>query len=43
MARGAGMLNGTLLGAGDGAAASQEELLEIKAVDDAEFLMFDLA
>ena len=43
MARGAGMLNGTLLRAGDGAAASQEELLEIKAVDEAEFLMFDLA
>jgi redox-sensitive bicupin YhaK (pirin superfamily) len=43
MARGAGMLNGTLLRAGDGAAASQEEMLEIKAVDDAEFLMFDLA
>ncbi len=43
MARGAGMLNGTLLRAGDGAAANQEELLEIKAVDEAEFLMFDLA
>ena len=43
MARGAGMLNGTLLRAGDGAAASQEEILEIKAVDDAEFLLFDLA
>jgi redox-sensitive bicupin YhaK (pirin superfamily) len=43
MTRGAGMLNGTLLRAGDGAAASQEEILEIKAVDDAEFLMFDLA
>ena len=43
MARGAGMLNGTLLRRGDGAAASQEELLEIKAVDEAEFLMFDLA
>jgi redox-sensitive bicupin YhaK (pirin superfamily) len=43
MARGAGMLNGTLLRAGDGAAASHEELLEIKAVDDAEFMMFDLA
>ena len=43
MARGAGMLNGTLLHAGDGAAASQEELLEIKAVDGTEFLMFDLA
>jgi quercetin 2,3-dioxygenase len=43
MARGAGMLNGTLLRAGDGAAASQEEILELKAVDEAEFLMFDLA
>jgi quercetin 2,3-dioxygenase len=43
MARGAGMLNRTLLRAGDGAAASQEEMLEIKAVDDAEFLMFDLS
>jgi redox-sensitive bicupin YhaK (pirin superfamily) len=43
MARGAAMLNGTLLRAGDGAAASQEEILEIKAIDDAEFLMFDLA
>jgi hypothetical protein len=31
------------LRAGDGAAASEEELLEIKAVDEAEFLMFDLA
>ena len=43
MAGGAGMLNGTLLRAGDGAAANQEEFLEIKAVDEAEFLMFDLA
>jgi quercetin 2,3-dioxygenase len=43
MARGAAMLNGTLLRAGDGAAANQEEILEIKAIDDAEFLMFDLA
>ncbi len=43
MARGAAMLNGTRLRAGDGAAASQEEILEIKAIDDAEFLMFDLA
>jgi redox-sensitive bicupin YhaK (pirin superfamily) len=42
MARGAGMLNGTLLRAGDGAAVSQEEILEMKAIDDAEFLMFDL-
>jgi quercetin 2,3-dioxygenase len=43
MARGAGMLNGMLLRAGDGAAASQEEILELKAVDAAELLMFDLA
>ena len=43
MARGAGMLNGTLLRAGDGAAANQEVFLEIKAVDEVEFLMFDLA
>ena len=43
MARGAAMLNGTLLSAGDGAAAIQEESLEIKAVDATEFLVFDLA
>jgi redox-sensitive bicupin YhaK (pirin superfamily) len=43
MARGAGMLNGTLLRVGDGAAASQEEILEFKAVEDAELLLFDLA
>jgi len=43
MARGAGTLNGTLLRAGDGAATSQEEILEVKAVETAEFLMFDLA
>src|SRR5262245_32710877 len=43
IARGAGTLNGTLLRAGDGAATSQEEILEVKAVEAAEFLMFDLA
>jgi redox-sensitive bicupin YhaK (pirin superfamily) len=43
MARGSGTLNGTLLRAGDGAAASQEEILEFKAGDDAELLLFDLA
>src|SRR5262245_4501342 len=43
MARGSGTLNGTLLRAGDGAAASQEEILEFKAVDKAEVLLFDLA
>jgi redox-sensitive bicupin YhaK (pirin superfamily) len=42
MARGAATLNGTLLRAGDGAAASQEEILEFKAVEDAELLLFDL-
>jgi redox-sensitive bicupin YhaK (pirin superfamily) len=41
--RGRGMLNGTLLRVGDGAAASQEEILELKAVEDAELLLFDLA
>jgi quercetin 2,3-dioxygenase len=43
MALGAAMLNGTLLRAGNGAAASQEEILEIKAVEESELLMFDLA
>ncbi len=43
MARGAGMLNGTLLRPGDGAAVSQEDVLEVGAVEDAEMLLFDLA
>jgi redox-sensitive bicupin YhaK (pirin superfamily) len=43
VARGGGTLNGTLLRVGDGAAASQEEILELKAVEDAELLLFDLA
>jgi quercetin 2,3-dioxygenase len=41
--RGTGTLNGTRLGAGDGAAVSREEILEIKAVEAAELLLFDLA
>jgi redox-sensitive bicupin YhaK (pirin superfamily) len=40
--RGAVTLNGVALGAGDGAAATQEEILEFKAVDGAETLLFDL-
>jgi hypothetical protein len=39
-------LNGTMLVAGDGAAAAQEPSLEVRAPDedgDAAFLMFDLA
>ena len=43
VARGAVTLNGMSLNAGDGAAVSDEEILEIKAVEAAEFLMFDLA
>lgn len=42
-ARGSVSLNGTLLRAGDGAAASQEDVLEVKAIEDAELLLFDLA
>jgi hypothetical protein len=42
IARGAGTLNGTLMRAGDGAAVSQEELLEFKAVEDVEIILFDL-
>jgi redox-sensitive bicupin YhaK (pirin superfamily) len=43
LARGSGMLNGTLLRVGDGAAVNREEILEVKAVDDTELLLFDLA
>jgi redox-sensitive bicupin YhaK (pirin superfamily) len=43
IARGGVMLNGMLLKAGDGVAASQEDVLEAKAVEDAELLVFDLA
>lgn len=42
-ARGTVMLNGVKLDAGDGAAISQEEILEFKAVEDGEMLLFDLA
>ena len=41
--RGAVTLNGTSLNAGDGAAISEEEILEIRAAEAAELLMFDLA
>jgi quercetin 2,3-dioxygenase len=41
-ASGAVTLNGVMLNTGDGAALSQEEILESKAVDDAEILLFDL-
>jgi quercetin 2,3-dioxygenase len=43
VARGAVTLNGTRLNAGDGAAVNQEEILELKALDQAEILLFDLA
>jgi redox-sensitive bicupin YhaK (pirin superfamily) len=42
LARGAVTLNGVMLNAGDGAAVSQDEILEFKATDDAEMLLFDL-
>jgi redox-sensitive bicupin YhaK (pirin superfamily) len=42
VARGAITFNGTTLNAGDGAAASEEEILEISAVEAAELLLFDL-
>lgn len=40
--RGTATLNGISLSAGDGAAVSQEELLQIGALDDSEALLFDL-
>ena len=43
VARGAVRLNGTTLGAGDGAAVSDEAALEITASASAEVLLFDLA
>ena len=42
-ARGAVTVNGITLNAGDGTAISHEEILEFKAVEDAEILFFDLA
>ena len=41
--RGRAALNGQPLAAGDGAAVSEEENLEIRGQDDAEVLLFDLA
>lgn len=43
LARGRVSVNGTVLNAGDGAAASEEEILATKAVDPAELLLFELA
>ena len=43
VARGSVKLNGTELGEGDGAAISEERLLELTGVKDAEVLVFDLA
>jgi redox-sensitive bicupin YhaK (pirin superfamily) len=41
--RGQVALNGQPLSAGDGAAVSEEEKLEIHGQDDAEVMLFDLA
>ena len=41
-ARGAVALNRITLNAGDGAAVSQEEILEFEAIEDSELLLFDL-
>jgi quercetin 2,3-dioxygenase len=43
VARGAVTLNGMSLNAGDGAAITEEEILEVRAAEAAELLMFDLA
>ena len=43
VARGSVTLNGTKLSAGDGAAVSAEPSLELRGVDKAEVLLFDLA
>ncbi len=43
VARGRVTLNGTELAAGDGAAISQEKFVELRGVQDAEVLLFDLA
>lgn len=43
VARGAVTLNGTPLGAGDGAAVTREGELALAAADDSELLLFDLA
>jgi redox-sensitive bicupin YhaK (pirin superfamily) len=43
VAHGAVTLNDTMLNAGDGMAISEENALEVKALEDAEILVFDLA
>jgi quercetin 2,3-dioxygenase len=43
VARGGASLNGRTLGSGDGAAVSDEQMLEIAGAADAEVLLFDLA
>jgi redox-sensitive bicupin YhaK (pirin superfamily) len=43
VARGTVTVNGLLVNAGDGAAVSEESAIEIKAIDNAEMLVFDLA
>ena len=43
VADGSATLNGKALGAGDGAAVSDEPALEIAGVTEAEVLVFDLA
>ena len=43
IARGKVTLNGSALEAGDGASVSEERTLTLKAIDDAETLLFDLA
>ncbi len=43
IAKGAVELNGQKLHQGDGAAVSEEKRLAIKATEDAEVLLFDLA
>ena len=43
VARGKATLNGSALEAGDGAAISEESLLEVRALGDVEILLFDLA
>jgi len=43
VARGAVMMNGVRMKAGDGAAVSEEDKLDITAADESEVLLFDLA
>lgn len=43
VARGAVVVNGTAMQAGDGAAISEEPKVSIQAIEDAELLVFDLA